>query len=66
MVEATDILSIGSGVVVGFVLGLLGGGGSVLAVPLLLYVVGVKDAHTAIGTSAFAVAATRPLHDGSM
>ena len=57
MVEATDILSIGSGVVVGFVLGLLGGGGSVLAVPLLLYVVGVKDAHTAIGTSAFAVAA---------
>ncbi|MDH3834879.1 MAG: sulfite exporter TauE/SafE family protein, partial [Nitrosopumilus sp.] len=32
-----------------------GGGGSVLAVPLLLYVVGVKDTHLAIGTSALAV-----------
>ena len=48
-------LSIISGVVVGFSLGLIGGGGSVLAVPLLLYVVGVKDTHLAIGTSALAV-----------
>ena len=46
-----------SGVVVGFVLGLVGGGGSVLAVPLLLYVVGLKDPHQAIGTSALGVAA---------
>ena len=46
-----------SGVLVGFVLGLVGGGGSILAVPLLLYLVGVKDPHVAIGTSAFAVAA---------
>lgn len=46
-----------SGVLVGFVLGLVGGGGSILAVPLLLYFVGVKDPHVAIGTSAFAVAA---------
>jgi len=48
-------LSIISGVIVGFSLGLIGGGGSVLAVPLLLYVVGVKDTHLAIGTSALAV-----------
>jgi len=51
----TIFLSIISGVVVGFSLGLIGGGGSVLAVPLLLYVVGVKDTHLAIGTSALAV-----------
>ena len=46
-----------SGGAVGFSLGLIGGGGSILAVPLLLYVVGVGDAHIAIGTSALAVAA---------
>jgi len=44
-----------SGSVVGFSLGLIGGGGSILAVPLLLYVIGVRDPHVAIGTSAFAV-----------
>ena len=48
-------LSIGSGVLVGFSLGLIGGGGSILAVPLLIYVIGL-DTHMAIGTSAFAVA----------
>jgi uncharacterized protein len=46
-----------SGSAVGFSLGLIGGGGSILAVPLLLYVVGIRDAHVAIGTSALAVAA---------
>ncbi|MCC3245676.1 sulfite exporter TauE/SafE family protein [Methylocystis sp. WRRC1] len=46
-----------SGVFVGFSLGLVGGGGSVLAVPLLVYFVGVGDPHVAIGTSAVAVAA---------
>lgn len=46
-----------SGVFVGFSLGLVGGGGSVLAVPLLVYFVGVPDPHVAIGTSAVAVAA---------
>ena len=51
-----DLLTILSGGVVGFSLGLIGGGGSVLAVPLLLYVVGVRDPHVAIGTSALAVA----------
>ena len=52
-----DLLSIGSGSIVGFALGLLGGGGSILAVPLLVYVVGVRSPHVAIGTSALAVAA---------
>jgi len=57
MIHINDILSIGSGGLVGFALGLLGGGGSILAVPLLIYVVGMKDTHLAIGTSALAVAA---------
>lgn len=51
----TIFLSIISGILVGSSLGLIGGGGSVLAVPLLLYVVGVKDTHMAIGTSALAI-----------
>jgi uncharacterized protein len=46
-----------SGVLVGFSLGLIGGGGSILAVPLMVYLVGVPDAHLAIGTSAVAVGA---------
>jgi uncharacterized protein len=50
------VLGAGSGVLVGFVLGLVGGGGSILAVPLMVYVVGVSSPHVAIGTSAFAVA----------
>jgi len=54
---AQDALAILSGAAVGFSLGLIGGGGSILAVPLLLYVVGVDDAHVAIGTSALAVSA---------
>jgi uncharacterized membrane protein YfcA len=45
-----------SGALVGFSLGLVGGGGSILATPLLLYVVGVAQPHIAIGTSALAVA----------
>lgn len=50
------LLGAGSGALVGFVLGLVGGGGSILAVPLLVYLVGVPTPHVAIGTSAFAVA----------
>ena len=50
-----DIFSLLSGSLVGFVLGLVGGGGSIIAVPLLLYVVGVSSPHLAIGTSAIAV-----------
>ena len=53
-----DVFAVISGVLVGLVLGLLGGGGSILAVPLLLYFVGVKDPHMAIGTSAVAVSAS--------
>lgn len=52
-------LSVISGVLVGFSLGLIGGGGSILAVPLFLYFVGLNSlpnaAHIAIGTTALAV-----------
>jgi len=51
-----DLLAIVSGSLVGFILGVIGGGGSILAVPLLVYVVGVKSPHIAIGTSSIAVA----------
>jgi len=50
-------LLLGSGALVGLTLGLIGGGGSVLAVPLLVYLVGVPSTHVAIGSSAVAVAA---------
>jgi hypothetical protein len=55
-VGASDLLAIASGSLVGFILGLIGGGGSILAVPLLVYVVGVKSPHVAIGTGAIVVA----------
>ena len=45
-----------SGAIVGLFLAVFGGGGSVLAAPLLLYLVGVRDPHVAIGTSAAGVA----------
>lgn len=50
-------ISVFSGVIVGFALGLTGGGGSIFAVPLLVYVVGL-DVHLALGTSLAAVGAT--------
>ena len=53
-----DILAVVSGAGVGLALGLVGGGGSILAVPLLFYVVGVGSPHVAIGTSSVAVAAS--------
>jgi uncharacterized membrane protein YfcA len=52
------IPAVASGVAVGSILGLIGGGGSILAVPLLVYFVGVSSPHVAIGTSAVAVAVT--------
>jgi uncharacterized membrane protein YfcA len=52
-----DMLTVLCGGLVGLTLGLVGGGGSILAVPLLLYVVGVESTHVAIGTSALAVSA---------
>jgi uncharacterized membrane protein YfcA len=51
-----DGLATVCGALVGFSLALTGGGGSILAVPLLLYVVGLHDVHVVIGTSALAVA----------
>ncbi len=44
------------GALIGLLLTLFGGGGSVLATPWLIYVVGMADVHAAIGTSAAAVA----------
>lgn len=49
-------LALGSGGLIGLVLGLIGGGGSILAVPLLVYAVGMASPHAAIGTAAVAVA----------
>ena len=50
-----DLRTLFAGSLVGGVLGLIGGGGSILAVPLLVYGVGVESPHVAIGTSALAV-----------
>lgn len=52
----TLLLAALGGALIGLLLTLFGGGGSVLATPWLVYVVGVVDAHAAIGTSAAAVA----------
>lgn len=63
MISVThSLLGLGSGVLVGFSLGLVGGGGSILAVPLMVYVVGVPEPHVAIGTSAIAVAANAAIN----
>lgn len=53
-----QVLVVISGLFVGFTLGLIGGGGSILAVPLLLYLVGYHNPHVVIGTTAVAVALT--------
>jgi hypothetical protein len=55
-VGAPDFMAVFAGALVGLILGMIGGGGSILAVPLLVYVVGVKSPHVAIGTSSIAVA----------
>src|ERR1700712_561620 len=55
-------LGVASGALVGFSLGLVGGGGSILAVPLMVYVVSVPDPHVAIGTSAIAVASNAAMN----
>ena len=51
------LLAIACGALVGFALGLVGGGGSILATPLLLYGVGIGPPHVAVGTGAAAVSA---------
>src|SRR5689334_21530909 len=58
VIAAADLLSLLSGLLVGTILGVIGGGGSILAVPLLVYVVGVQSPHVAVGTSALAVSAS--------
>jgi uncharacterized membrane protein YfcA len=63
MISTTQsLLGLASGMLVGFSLGLVGGGGSILAVPLMVYVVGVPEPHVAIGTSAVAVAANAAIN----
>src|SRR5688572_8910226 len=54
------VLAVVLSLAIGAVLGLLGGGGGILAVPLLVYVVGV-GARPAIATSLFLVGATSAL-----
>jgi uncharacterized membrane protein YfcA len=57
MIDLPVILAtLASGAAIGLILGLVGGGGSILAVPLLVHVVGVRSPHVAIGTAAVAVA----------
>jgi uncharacterized membrane protein YfcA len=51
-----SLLAVLSGIAIGFVQGLIGGGGSVLGVPALIYVVGIEDPRLAIDSSALAVA----------
>lgn len=55
IVALQPLLAVVCGLCVGFSLALIGGGGSILAMPLMLYVVGLRDPHLAIGTSALAV-----------
>lgn len=60
MIELTTELVVTAlicGTVVGLFLAVFGGGGSVLAAPMLIYIVGISDPHIAIGTSAAVVAA---------
>jgi uncharacterized protein len=56
-----SVLGLASGALVGFSLGLVGGG-AILAVPLMVYVVGVGEPHMAIGSSAIAVAANAAIN----
>lgn len=56
MFDMQHLLAALAGGLVGFVLSLVGGGGSILAVPLLVYLVGITSPHIAIGTSAVSVA----------
>ncbi len=57
MTLTTDqmILGVLSGGLIGFTLGLIGSGAGILAVPLLVYLVGIKNIHVAVGTTAAVV-----------
>ena len=56
MTLQTLLLPLLAGIPMGLAIGLVGGGGSLLAVPLLVYVVGIASPHVAIATAAIAVA----------
>ncbi len=57
------VLAVVCGSLVGFTLGLIGGGGSIMATPLLLYVVGLPP-HVSIGTGALAVSVNSLINFG--
>ena len=54
--HAQIALAVISGLSIGFCLGLVGGGGGILGVPMLLYFVKIGDPHVAIGSTALSVA----------
>ena len=56
MTLQTLLLPLLAGVPMGLAIGLIGGGGSILALPLLVYVVGVSSPHVAVATTSIAVA----------
>lgn len=56
MTLPTLLLALLAGLPVGLAIGMLGGGGSIIALPLLIYVVGLTSPHAAIGTAAVTVA----------
>ena len=62
MHPAQYLIGVAAGTLVGFLLGVVGGGGSILALPLMVYAVGVHDPHLAVGTSALAVAANAAIN----
>ncbi len=53
-----NLLAIGSGFFIGVLLSLAGGGGSALAIPIMMYVIGVKNPRIAMGTTIVAIALT--------
>jgi len=62
MHPAQYLIGVAAGTLVGFLLGVVAGGGSILALPLMVYAVGVRDPHLAVGTSALAVAANAAIN----
>ncbi|MFT4641427.1 MAG: putative membrane protein YfcA [Verrucomicrobiales bacterium] len=52
-----DLLTVAYGIVIGIALGLIGGGGSIFAVPILIYGLGV-NVREAVGISLTAVGTT--------
>lgn len=56
-VALTSVIVVGLGVLVGMTLGLFGGGGSILTVPILVYIAG-QEPHQAVAASLFVVGMT--------